>query len=87
MKTSLTFLGEDITVEYDYQPYEAPSKDGEYPGCPEEYSIVDVLSADDNSIYSTLSKEDLKEIDQLLEDYDKEQLVEWGVRLLGGRGL
>jgi len=41
-------LGVPCTIQYDYQPYEAPERgpEAQYPGCPESVYIVDVLVGD-----------------------------------------
>ncbi len=38
-------LGVPCTIKYDYQPYEAPERgpEAQYPGCPEEITVTDVL--------------------------------------------
>lgn len=38
-------LGVPCTIKFDYQPYEAPERgpEAQYPGCPEEIDITDVL--------------------------------------------
>lgn len=76
METQLIYQGQDITVCFDYQPYEPPSKDGEYPGCPEEYVIEDVLF-NYQSIYFSLKNEELKEIEELLKEQHEEQHLQY----------
>jgi len=38
-------FGVPCTIKYDYQPYEAPERgpEAQYPGCPEEITVTDVL--------------------------------------------
>lgn len=46
MNISLKFNSVPLAVIYEHQPYEAPSKDNEYPGCPEETKVEQVFVGD-----------------------------------------
>jgi len=40
MKTTVDYEGLELTVEYEYQPFEPPER--HYPGCPSDVSIYAV---------------------------------------------
>ena len=67
-----TYIELEVEVTYDYQPYEAMTRD--YPGSPAYFEIqrVDIVKGDKRlDIVNFLTKEQIEAIEEELENYGR----------------